>query len=48
MGNRHEHEVHIEHNHKLINKNFMVVAFIIAIVIAFIFFISIGLNNNIF
>ncbi len=47
MGNNHEHEAHIEQNHKLLNKNFMVVAFIIAIVMAFIILISIGMNNDI-
>ncbi len=38
---------HIEQNHKLLNKNFMVVAFIIAIVMAFILLITIGMKNDI-
>ena len=48
MENRHNHEEEIEHYHKLLNKNFMVIAFVVAIVMAFILFITIGINNNFF
>lgn len=48
MKEKREQVDKIEQTHKILNKNFMIVAFVIVIIMAFIILISIGMNNNIY